>query len=145
MPTAQLQALGLVVSQLPDEFSPTVPVGGIARQDPAPGTEVARDSTVSLVVSLGPDLVTVPPLADLTVQQVSDALTAAGLVLGDVLGDPAGVAVLAEVDGTPLVANVTLPRGTAVDVTFEVPAAACHRSSRHHDRRSLRAVRRDRT
>lgn len=119
--TARLQAEGLVVVQLPDEFSSTVASGGVARQDPPAGTEVARDSTVSIAVSLGPDLVAVPPLADLTVQQTEEALTAAGLVLGEVLGDPAGIAVKAEVDGTVLVANVMLPRGTAVDVTFEVP------------------------
>ncbi len=54
-------------------------------------------------------------------QQVGDALTAAGLVLGEVKGDPAGVAVLAEVDGASIGADVQLPRGTAIDVTFEVP------------------------
>jgi hypothetical protein len=39
-----------------------------------------------------------------------------------VKGDPAGVTVLAEVDGQALAAGVLLPRGTAVDVTFAVPA-----------------------
>jgi len=67
------------------------------------------------------DLVAVPPLAALTVPQVNEALMGAGLLLGDILGDPAGLAVLAEVDGTPLGAGVMLPWGTAVDVTFEVP------------------------
>lgn len=119
--TAQLTELGLVVAQLPDEFSPTVPVGVVARQDPPVGTSVARGSTVSVAISKGPDLVVVPPLAALTVQQASDALTAAGLVLGQVKGDPTGVAVLAEVGGQSIGADVSLPRGTAIDVTFEVP------------------------
>jgi len=119
--TAQLTELGLVVTAVPDEFSPTVAVGGVARQDPPPGTSVERGAAVTIAISKGPDLVVVPPLAALTVQQVSDALTAAGLVLGEVKGDPAGVAVLAEVDGASIGADVQLPRGTAIDVTFEVP------------------------
>ncbi len=119
--TAQLTGLGLVVTQVPDEFSPTVPVGGVARQDPPPGTSVERGATVTVAISKGPDLVAVPPLAALTVQQASDALTAAGLVLGEVKGDPTGLAVLAEVDGQSIGADVQLPRGTAIDVTFEVP------------------------
>lgn len=119
--TTALTDLGLVVAQLPDEFSPTVPIGAVARQDPPAGTSVARGGTVSIALSKGPDLVLVPPLAALTVQQVSDALTAAGLVLGEVKGDPTGVAVLAEVGGQSIGADVSLPRGTAIDVTFEVP------------------------
>jgi serine/threonine-protein kinase len=119
--TADLTAVGLVIAQLPDEFSPTVPAGAIARQEPIAGTPVPRGGTVSVAISKGPDLVAVPPLAALTVQQATDALTAAGLTMGTVKGDPTGLAVLAEVDGQSIGADVTLPRGTAVDITFEVP------------------------
>jgi eukaryotic-like serine/threonine-protein kinase len=118
---AKVQALGLQIAQLPDEFSDKVPVGGVARQDLPAGKLVDRGATVSVAVSKGPDLVTVPPLASLTVQQATDALTAAGLKLGKVKGDPAGLAVLAEVKGQSIGANVQLPRGTAVDITFQVP------------------------
>lgn len=119
--TTQIVAAGLVVVQLQDEFSPTVPVGAIARQEPAAGSAVPRGGTVSLALSKGPDLVVVPPLASLTVQQATDALTAAGLTMGTVKGDPTGLAVLAEVDGASIGAAASLPRGTAIDVTFEVP------------------------
>jgi serine/threonine-protein kinase len=119
---ATLEGLGLVAAPLPDEFSPTVSVGAIARQDPAPGTEVPRGATVSFAVSLGPDLVAVPPLADLGVDEARAALEAAGLVLGQVKGDPAGVNVLAEVNGVSIGADASFPRGTVVDLTFAVPA-----------------------
>jgi serine/threonine-protein kinase len=121
--TAQLDALGLVVEQLEDEFSDEVPVGAIARQNPpgGAGLKVAKGSTVQIAVSKGQDLVVVPPLGGLTVAEVTTALTDAGLTLGEVKGDPAGMAVLAELDGMSLAAGVTLPRGTPVDVTFEVP------------------------
>jgi serine/threonine-protein kinase len=119
--TTQLEALGLVVVRIEDEFSPDVPVGAIARQNPAVGSKVAKGSTIELALSKGPDLVPVPALAELTVDQATAALEAAGLTIGEVKGDPAGFAVLAEFDGQALTASSTLPRGSAVDVTFEVP------------------------
>lgn len=120
--TAQLTELGLVVVVLPEEFSDTVPVGAIARQDPPAGTELERGATVSVAVSKGQDLVAVPPLADLGVDQVRAALEAAGLVLGEVRGDPAGVTVQADVGAQTIGAGAVFPRGTVVDVTFQVPA-----------------------
>ncbi|MEI6400834.1 MAG: PASTA domain-containing protein [Actinomycetota bacterium] len=120
--SAAITELGLVAVQGADEFSSEVAVGEVMRQDPAPGTEVARGATVTIIVSKGPDLVAIPALADLNLQQVTAVLNGAGLALGQVKGDPAGVTVLAEVDGQALAAGVLLPRGTAVDVTFAVPA-----------------------
>ncbi|MFM7063992.1 MAG: PASTA domain-containing protein [Actinomycetes bacterium] len=55
----QLESLGLVVS-LGQSFSATVPSGAVVSTDPAPGTEVARGSTVNVVVSTGPPPVPVP-------------------------------------------------------------------------------------
>jgi beta-lactam-binding protein with PASTA domain len=75
-------------------------------------------------VSKGQDLVAVPPLADLTVDQVRAALEGAGLVLGEVRGDPAGITVQADVGGQTIGAGAVFPRGTAVDVTFQVPVPA---------------------
>ncbi|MFN8022010.1 MAG: PASTA domain-containing protein [Acidimicrobiales bacterium] len=119
--TATLAEQGLVITVLPDEFSPTVPIGGIARQDPAAGSEVPKGATVSVAPSKGPDLVAVPSLANLTVDEARAALEAAGLVLGQVKGDPTGVNVLAEVAGQSIGGGAVFPRGTAIDLTFEVP------------------------
>jgi serine/threonine-protein kinase len=119
--TARIEASGFVVSQLPDEFSDTVPIGSVIRQDPAVGTELPIGSPVNLVVSKGTQFVVIPPLANLTLQQANDALIAAGLVLGRVNGDPAGVNILAEVGGVSVVANATFERGTPIDLTFGTP------------------------
>lgn len=119
--TTTLETNQLVVAQLPDEFSPDVPVGGVMRQDPPAGTALARGSTVSVALSKGPDLVPVPPLAGLTPSQATAALEGAGLTVGVVKGDPAGVNVLAEVNGASIGAGASFPRGTAIDLTFEVP------------------------
>jgi beta-lactam-binding protein with PASTA domain len=122
--TTALTDLGLVVVQGVDEFSNDVAVGAVMRQDPVPGTEVARGATVTVIVSKGPDLVAIPALADLNLQQVTSVLNGAGLAVGQVKGDPAGITVLAEANGQVLVAGALLPRGTAVDVTFAVPTPA---------------------
>ncbi len=51
-------------------------------QDPAPGTEVAPDSAVSYVESLGVETVAVPDLAG-PAADAPDTITAAGLSVGD--------------------------------------------------------------
>jgi serine/threonine-protein kinase len=119
--TAELEAVGLVAAPLADEFHPSVPIGGVARQNPPSGSKAAKGSTVEFAISKGPDLVVVPALAGLTVEQVATALTNSGLALGEAKGDPDGFAVLAEVNGESIGADVSLTRGTEIDVTFEVP------------------------
>ena len=118
---AQLEAMSLVVVQAPEAFSDTVPIGAVAGQDPPSGTSVPIGSTVTIAVSKGTELVTVPPLADLTLQQANDALIAAGLVLGRVEGDPGGINILPMSTVCPSAASAVLPRGTAIDLTFGQP------------------------
>jgi serine/threonine-protein kinase len=116
-----LENMSLVVTQAPDEFSDTMPIGAVVRQDPAAGSSLPIGSAVTIVASKGTEFVTVPPLADLTVSQANDALNAAGLVLGRVKGDPAGVNILAEVNGVSIGADAVFPRGTPIDLTFGQP------------------------
>ena len=66
---ASLEQLGLSMAAT-EQFSATVPQGQIISQDPAPHTTVHRGDTVKVVVSKGPEMVTVP---DLTGQQVDEA------------------------------------------------------------------------
>jgi hypothetical protein len=53
---AAITAAGLVVGVVIEEFSDTVPAGGVISQEPVGGTEVLTDSAVDLVVSLGPPI-----------------------------------------------------------------------------------------
>jgi len=62
-----------------DEYSDTVPAGQVIRTDPVANAEAPRDSTVSAVVSLGPDLVIVGDYEGETVEDAVAALEAAGL------------------------------------------------------------------
>ena len=68
-----------------DEYSDTVPAGQVIRHDPVKGSEAPRDSTVTVVVSRGPDLVTVDDYRGMTVEEAVAALEEAGLQV-DVVG-----------------------------------------------------------
>lgn len=116
--TAALQALGLVYAQVADEFSNTVPVGAVIRQDLPLGSEIARGATVTVAVSKGPDLVSVPSLLGLDYNTIVAALEGAGLVVGTVTGDTTQPFQSAASNGSGLVAEQQLLRGTAVDLTF---------------------------
>ena len=116
--TATLQPLGLVLAQLPPEFSDSIAAGLIARQDLPTDTSVDRGAVISVAISKGPDLVSVPPLGGLTLQQTKDTLASAGLTVGTVSGVPEGVLVGAQYQGVDVVPGQQLTRGSAIDVTF---------------------------
>jgi len=116
--TAQLGALGLVVQQGADEFSPSVPAGQVSRLDPAASSTVQRGSTVTLYLSKGPDLVKFPTLTALDATAIRATLESAGFTVGSVYGDPTLAFSAAVVAGQYAVAGQQYPRATAVDLYF---------------------------
>jgi eukaryotic-like serine/threonine-protein kinase len=60
-------------------FDDTVPRGLVARTEPAAGTTATWGSTVTVVVSKGPDLVVVPNVVGLPKRQAEQLLREAGL------------------------------------------------------------------
>jgi beta-lactam-binding protein with PASTA domain len=75
-------------------------------------------AAISVALSKGPDVVAVVPLAGLTLQQTTDALTTAGLTVGTVSGNPDGVLVGAQYQGVDILPAQLLPRGSAIDITL---------------------------
>jgi len=116
--TATLDPLGLVLAQLEPQFSDSVAAGLIASQDLPKGSSVDRGAVVSVVVSKGQDLVSVPPLGGLTLQQATDTLTTAGLAVGTVSGNPDGVLVGAQYKGVDVLPGQQLVRGSLIDITL---------------------------
>ena len=57
---AALEGLGFRVTRGEDQFSNTYPAGQVMGVSPGTGETIAYGSTVNLVVSKGPDLVTSP-------------------------------------------------------------------------------------
>ena len=116
--TAALATQGLLIAQVDPQFSDTIGAGLIMGQDIAPTTNVDRGATISVAVSKGPDVVAVVPLANLTLQQATDTLAAAGLAVGAVNGNPDGVLVGAQFQGVDILPGQLLPRGSAIDITL---------------------------
>ena len=75
---SDIEAAGLEVGTVDTEASPTVAEGQVIRSDPAGGAEVEEGSTVNLVLSGGPDTLTVPNVVGLTEDRARDTLDAAG-------------------------------------------------------------------
>ncbi len=79
---AALAVIGLVLGEVTQEYSDTLPLGQVIAQNPVAATSVAYGSTVSIVVSLGPCVTLVPSLEDITQAAAETALAAAHLALG---------------------------------------------------------------
>jgi serine/threonine-protein kinase len=80
-----LAAVGLKATRT-EAFSDTVAVGKVIGSRPSSGGEAARDSSVAVVVSKGPDVVPVPSLAGKAVPEAQAILGQAGLTVVNVYG-----------------------------------------------------------
>jgi serine/threonine-protein kinase len=103
--------LGLGVSVI-EQFSDQVDRGLVIAVRGA-GTEVPRGTTVEVVVSRGPDVVTVPDTSGRSLSEAVAALEAAGLTPGQVFGPAAGRVAFTDPD-----AGRTVRRGSVVDITL---------------------------
>jgi serine/threonine-protein kinase len=109
-----LKAAHLGVTRV-DDFSDTIPVGQVISQDPAANAQAPRDSKVTLHVSKGPDLVTVPDVRNMKVEDASAALEQAGLAVGDVAFYSPG----RRVKSQDPEGGKRVKRGTTVDLVLE--------------------------
>lgn len=118
--TKALADLQLVIAQAPDEYDDKVPAGQVARQDPAPGANVERGGTVTVVVSKGHTPITMP--TSLGVPLNKDAIAGALKKLGfgtiTITGDPTTKYLGLKVDGKPVYAGQQFPWGSAIEVVF---------------------------
>lgn len=71
------QNAGLVVQRAEDEYSSKVAAGNVISSDPAKGS-LAKGETITLTVSKGAEMVTVPNVYLMTVEDATAALKAAG-------------------------------------------------------------------
>ncbi len=76
-----LEPLGLVIEQV-EESSATVPVGAITRTDPAAGSRVFKNTSITLFISTGPKQVSVPDVVGLSSEQALQAIKDAGFTVG---------------------------------------------------------------
>jgi serine/threonine-protein kinase len=107
-----LTAKGFAV-QRSDDFSDTVPVDKVIGTNPPGGTSQARASTVTISVSKGPELVTVPDLTGNTLESAQQRLVALGLEV-DTVGYLPGRVVRSQ----SVAANQMVKKTTKVTLTF---------------------------
>jgi serine/threonine-protein kinase len=113
MPEAEqmLRGRGIGV-QVEDRTYNPVPVDMVLRQSPPPGMKVKVGQSAHVIVSLGPQSATIPPLIDLTLRTARIELLRGGLQTGEVssayLGG-AGTDVVLQQDPAPGTSNVTSP------------------------------------
>ena len=79
---AKLTPLGLHLDASATGYSEVVPAGKIISTDPPPGAQAKVDSTVTAVVSKGPERHLVPTVAGLSVDDATQAVTGASLTVG---------------------------------------------------------------
>jgi beta-lactam-binding protein with PASTA domain len=115
---AILDELKLKVRRVDDQYFTDVPAGAVGFMVPPPGELVERDSEVTIVISKGPDVVTVPVLSRLNHDQVVQALNDAGLVVGSVTGNTRGVLVAILANGQPITTGQVVARGTVVELAY---------------------------
>jgi eukaryotic-like serine/threonine-protein kinase len=118
--TQLLGDLGLVLAVGEEVFDDEVPAGEIATQNPAVDTTLDRGGTITANVSKGPDLVTFPDLTGMTLPEIGQALTDAGLRVGNLLGSTQGTFVAASIDGDEVAAGDQVRRNSAVNIIILV-------------------------
>jgi serine/threonine-protein kinase len=84
---AALRDLGLTPVRA-DVFSDTTPAGQVDATVPASGAAAAKGAKVTVNVSKGIDLVSVPDVTGQSVDQASTMLAASGLQVANVFGPP---------------------------------------------------------
>lgn len=81
---AQLVQLGLKMKVAGEEMNAGQPKDTVLTQDPTRDSKLAKGGTVSVTISLGPELVTVPNVVGMGRDQGASAVEAAGLKVGEV-------------------------------------------------------------
>ncbi|MFM7756759.1 MAG: PASTA domain-containing protein [Actinomycetota bacterium] len=114
--TALLDSLGLKLNRADTQFSNDVLQGAIAAQSPAAGELLSPGKAVTVSISRGPDLVSLPDVRNKTLAEAKAALEAAGFVVGKVEGPQTGKVSAVTSAGTAVKPGQSLPRGTVIDL-----------------------------
>ena len=100
--------LGVLEWRVPDNL---VEADHVVRVEPPPGTEVAADTVITVVISAGPEQIRVPFMATLGVSDAAGVLEEAGLCLGEIEGP-----IDSEILTSNPPADTVVDHGTCVDL-----------------------------
>lgn len=100
------------------ETNETVPLDQVLRSDPAAGTRVPENTSITLYVSSGAQLILVPSLLGMTEEQAKVALTNAKLNIGTITQANSASALLGQVTATDPLTNARVLPGTLVNLVI---------------------------
>jgi beta-lactam-binding protein with PASTA domain len=112
----ELASRRLLIARTDDVFSDEFEPGRIVSQTPTPESVVERESTVTVTVSKGPDVVAFPDIVGKPYVEAEALLIGSGFTIGDLLGTTEGTIQSATIDGNPVAPGDIFRRGTAVDL-----------------------------
>ena len=98
--------------------SDTVPADTVISQDPAAGTKVPENTSITLYVSSGSQLASIPNLLGMTEKDATDALTALKLNLGTITQDQSATYPAGQVISSDPAANTQIAPGTTVNLVI---------------------------
>jgi serine/threonine-protein kinase len=104
----------LVIKQF--EQSETVPLDSVIRTDPIAGTKVPQNTSITVWVSSGAQLIMIPNLLGMTEQDATTALTNAKLTLGTITQSNSATYPKGQVISSDPVANTQIVPGTVVNL-----------------------------
>jgi beta-lactam-binding protein with PASTA domain len=111
-----LAAVGLALGTVTSEFSGTVAAGLVLGQMPLSGTAVPPGTAVAVILSKGPQTVTVPAVVGMTQTQAQDAFAVSGLVMGTVGNEFSSTVSIGIVLSQDPAAGLGIAPGSAVNV-----------------------------
>ena len=118
-----LRSAGLLVGTLTEEFDDEIPVGAVISQSVPAGERVSRNTTVSFVISRGPEppeMVAVPNLSGLTEAAAREAIEDAGLTVGNVASEYSGSVTTGNVINQSHNPGAQVELGTAINFTVSL-------------------------
>jgi beta-lactam-binding protein with PASTA domain len=116
--TTALTGAKLKVGIITQQTSNTVATGKVISQDGASGSSLAEGSSVSLVISSGPQMVAVPTVEGLTQDDATTALTAAQLKAGTVTQQASNTVASGRVIGQDAASGSSLAEGSSVNLVI---------------------------
>ena len=116
--TTAIRAAKLTGGTVTQQSSNTVATGKVISQDPASGSSVAQGSPVNLVISSGPQMVTVPNVEGLTQDAATTAITAAKLTVGTVTQQSSNTVATGKVISQDPASGSSVAQGSPVNLVI---------------------------
>ncbi len=121
--TSTLAGLGLKADVVATQFSEDTKKGLIISTNPGGGGKVRVHGTVHLVLSGGPERITIPSVAGLSPDAASSAIKSAGLQVGTITEDYSNLITKGEVIGTVPDSSTPVKKGSLINIVTSLGQA----------------------